>query len=106
MSLRNEQLAHELAILKRHKFDRSSEQAGSTQLRLLDESVNEDICAIELELEQNTRDLGQQRKTKQIAKRQALPAHLPARSFDTILSRPNAAVGAKWFTWATISARS
>jgi transposase len=77
LSLRNEQLTHELAILKRHKFDRSSEQTGSTQLRLLDEAVNEDVCTIELELEQNTRDLGQQPRTKQVAKRQALPAHLP-----------------------------
>ena len=77
LSLRNEQLTHELAILKRHKFDRSSEQTGSTQLRLLDEAVNEDVCAIELELEQNTRDLGQQPRTRQVAKRQALPAHLP-----------------------------
>lgn len=55
-----------MAILKRHKFGRTSEQSGSRQLCLLDEAVGEDISAIELELEQNASDLGQAPKTKRV----------------------------------------
>ncbi len=47
---RNEQLAHEIAILKRHKFARRSEQLSPDQISLLDELLDTDIAAIEAEL--------------------------------------------------------
>lgn len=47
---RNEQLAHEIAILKRHKFARRSEQLGPEQISLLDDLLDTDIAAIEAEL--------------------------------------------------------
>jgi hypothetical protein len=49
--IRNEHLTHEIALLKRHKFGARSESVGSLQYRLLDELVDEDIVAVETELE-------------------------------------------------------
>ena len=45
------QLTHEMAVLKRWKFCRSREQLDSAQASLLDEAIDADIAAIELELE-------------------------------------------------------
>jgi transposase len=49
--LKIDQLTHEMAILKRWKFDRRSEQMDVVQRSLLDESIDADIEAISLELE-------------------------------------------------------
>ncbi|SFO47000.1 Transposase C of IS166 homeodomain-containing protein [Pseudomonas sp. NFACC24-1] len=46
----NEQLAHEIAILKRHKFAKRSEQLSPNQGSLLDDLLDTDIAAIEAEL--------------------------------------------------------
>lgn len=46
----NEQIAHEIAILKRHKFAKSSEQLSPDQGSLLDDLLNADIAAVEAEL--------------------------------------------------------
>ena len=46
-----EQLTHEMALLKRWKFGKSGEQLAPAQLSLLDEALDADIAAIELELE-------------------------------------------------------
>ncbi|MEG1112452.1 MAG: IS66 family transposase [Hafnia sp.] len=46
----NEQLAHEIAILKRHKFAKRSEQLSPDQGSLLDNLLDTDIAAIEAEL--------------------------------------------------------
>jgi transposase len=45
-----EQLTHEVAILKRHKFAKRSEQICPAQGRLLDDLLNTDLEAIEAEL--------------------------------------------------------
>lgn len=45
-----EQLSHEIAILKRHKFAKRSEQISPAQGRLLDDLLNTDLEAIEAEL--------------------------------------------------------
>ena len=45
-------LTHEIAVLRRLRFGKKSEQLGSAQLSLLEETVAEDIAAIEQELEQ------------------------------------------------------
>ncbi len=49
--LKIDQLTHEMAILKRWKFDRRSEQMDMVQRSLLDESIDADIEAISLEIE-------------------------------------------------------
>src|ERR1700679_964937 len=49
--LKIDQLTHEMAILKRWRFDRRSEQLDVVQHSLLDESIEADIEAIGLELE-------------------------------------------------------
>ncbi|MCB1805647.1 MAG: IS66 family transposase [Candidatus Competibacteraceae bacterium] len=48
----NEKLTHELALLRRHRFARRSEQRASTQGRLLDELIDSDIAGLEAELAQ------------------------------------------------------
>ena len=47
-----DQLTHEMAVLKRWKFGRSGERLDPVQLSLLEETLDADIAAIELELEQ------------------------------------------------------
>ena len=46
----NEQLAHEIAILKRHKFAKRSEQLSPDQGSLLDDLLDADIAVVEAEL--------------------------------------------------------
>lgn len=48
---RIDQLTHEIAVLKRWKFSARSEQLDDAQKSLLDESVDADIAAVELELD-------------------------------------------------------
>ena len=45
-----EQLTHEIALLKRYKFAKRSEQLSPDQISLLDELIDTDIAAIEAEL--------------------------------------------------------
>jgi hypothetical protein len=49
--LKIDQLTHEMATLKRWRFARRSEQIDAVQRSLLEESIDEDLQAIELELE-------------------------------------------------------
>ena len=49
---RIEQLSHEISILKRLQFGRRSEQFSGEQMSLLEEAIDADLAAIELELEQ------------------------------------------------------
>ena len=48
---RIDQLTHELALLKRFRFGRRSEQLDAQQVSLLEESVDADLAAIEVELD-------------------------------------------------------
>ena len=50
--LRIQQLTHEVALLKRHKYGQRSEHLDVLQISLLDDVVDADIAAIEAELEQ------------------------------------------------------
>jgi transposase len=77
--LKIDQLTHEMAILKRWRFGRRSEQLDAVQRSLLEESIDEDLEAIELELEalREKRERPEPRKEK--PRRTALPAHLPRR---------------------------
>ena len=73
----NDKLTQELAILKRHKFARRSEQLNTAQGLLLDELVDSDLAAIEAELEQAMSATEQTAKPKQKPKRSPLPRELP-----------------------------
>jgi transposase len=71
---RIEQLTHEIAVLKRWKFSARSEQVDASQKSLLDEDVDADIAAVELELE-SMRSVPRPAERQQ-ARRAPLPAHL------------------------------
>jgi transposase len=75
--LKIDQLTHEMAVLKRWRFGRRSERLDPAQRSLLEESIDEDLEAIERELEalQTTRPV----PAKATPRRTALPAHLPRR---------------------------
>jgi transposase len=73
---RIDQLTHELALLKRFRFGRRSEQLDASQASLLEESVDADLAAIEVELD-DLQTESPERKPRQQPKRAALPASLP-----------------------------
>ena len=72
-----DQLTHEMAVLKRWKFGKSGERLDSAQLSLLDETLDADIAAIELELEQLAPTLPRQAAESGPPKRARLPPGLP-----------------------------
>ena len=76
-----DQLTHELAVLKRWKFGKSREHLDPAQASLLDEAIDGDIAAIEVELEQlapaATATASTAPRTQ--PKRTPLPANLPRR---------------------------
>lgn len=73
---RNQQLTHELALLKRHTFGQRSEHLNVLQISLLDEVVDADIAAIEAELEALVTPATPPAAKRQ-PKRTPLPAELP-----------------------------
>jgi len=75
--LKIDQLTHEMAILKRWKFDRRSEQMDVVQRSLLDESIDADIEAISLEIDALKEPPSTAPKDK--PRRVALPAEFPRR---------------------------
>src|SRR5882757_9118313 len=75
--LKIDQLTHEMAILKRYRFDRRSEQMDPVQRSLLDESIDADIEAISLEIEALKEKPASPPKEK--PRRVALPASFPRR---------------------------
>lgn len=74
--LRIQQLTHEVALLKRHKYGQRSEHLNALQICLLDDVVGADIASIEAELEQlKTTPVAP--TTKKQPKRTPLPPELP-----------------------------
>jgi len=71
-----EQLTHEIAILKRHKFAKRSEQISPAQGSLLDDLLNTDLGAIEAELKALHPALAQT-EPRQQPKRAPLPPQFP-----------------------------
>jgi transposase len=71
-----EQLSHEIAILKRHKFAKRSEQISPAQGSLLDDLLNTDLEAIEAELNA-LRPAPTSDETRQKPKRAPLPPQFP-----------------------------
>ena len=72
----NDQLTHEIAILKRHKFAKRSEQISPDQGSLLDDLLNTDLEAIEAELKA-LQPVPAQTETRQQPKRAPLPPQFP-----------------------------
>jgi hypothetical protein len=72
-----DKLTHELTTLKRWKFGRSSELLNAGQTSLLDETIDADIAAIELELKALSPATKTPALPRQQPKRAALPAGLP-----------------------------
>lgn len=71
-----EQLTHEIAVLKRHKYAKRSEQISPEQGRLLDDLLNVDLEAIEAELNALHPEPAP-KEPSQKPKRAPLPAQLP-----------------------------
>lgn len=77
--LKIDQLTHEMAILKRWRYGRRSEQLDPAQRSLLEEAIDEDLEAISLELEALRGKPQRPQPPKDKPRRTALPAHLPRR---------------------------
>jgi transposase len=69
-------LTQELAMLKRFRYGKRSEQLSVGQASLLEESVDADLAALEIELDA-LQSPASQRKPRAQPKRAPLPAHLP-----------------------------
>ena len=77
LSILNQKYEHELALFKKHKFCSKNEHLTAKQIHLWDEAVEEDIAAVELELERLNSDktnVTTQKANK--PKRRPLPDHL------------------------------
>ena len=72
-----DKLTHENAILKRLKFAAQSERFSAEQRSLLEETLDEDLQAVNDEIAQLQSDDTAPAKAKQQPKRQLLPANLP-----------------------------
>ena len=73
---RNQQLIHEIAQLKRHRFAKRDESFSPDQASLLDDLIDTDIAAIEAELE-ILAPKSASTPARQKPKRTALPAEFP-----------------------------
>lgn len=72
---RIDQLTHEIAALKRLQYGKRSEQFTAEQMNLLDEAIDADLAALEIELEQLQPTPADKQRNK--PKRAPLPPHLP-----------------------------
>lgn len=72
---RIDQLTHEIAALKRLQYGKRSEQFTAEQMNLLDEAIDADLAALEIELEQLQPTPADKQRHK--PKRAPLPPHLP-----------------------------
>jgi transposase len=75
-----DKLTHEMAVLKRLKFAARSEAYTAEQKSLIEDTIDADLAALALEIEQL--DTGNKpAQDKQQPKREKLPGHLPRREF-------------------------
>ncbi|MDI6623029.1 IS66 family transposase, partial [Acinetobacter junii] len=76
LSILNQKYEHELALFKQHKFGSKNEHLTAKQIHLWDEAVEEDIAAVDLELERLNADkthAATQKATVNKPKRRLLP---------------------------------
>lgn len=92
--LKIDQLTHEMGILKRWRFGRSSEQLESGQRSLLEESIDEDLEAIGIELEA-LQEPAADRQQKQSPVALHCPDIFSVARFTTSRNRPSAAAAAR-----------
>ncbi|WP_244783074.1 IS66 family transposase [Acinetobacter sp. F-1] len=79
LSILTQKYEHELALFKKHKFGSKNEHLTAKQIHLWDEAVEEDIAAVDLELERlnaDKTDAATQKATVNKPKRRLLPDHL------------------------------
>jgi len=79
LSILNQKYEHELALFKQHKFAQKNEHLTAKQIHLWDEAVEEDIAAVDLELERLNAaktDAATQKAPANKPKRRPLPDHL------------------------------
>ena len=79
LSILNQKHEDELAQFKRNKFAQKNEHLTAKQIHLWDEAVEEDIAAVDLELERlnaDKTDAAAQKATINKPKRRLLPDHL------------------------------
>ncbi|WP_347473521.1 IS66 family transposase zinc-finger binding domain-containing protein (plasmid) [Acinetobacter thermotolerans] len=79
LSILTQKYEHELALFKRHKFAQKNEHLTTKQIHLWDEAVEEDIAAVDLELERlnaDKTDAATQKAKTNKPKRRPLPDHL------------------------------
>lgn len=100
-----EQLSHGIAILKRHKFAKRSEQISPAQGSLLDDLLTTDLEAIDAEL-QALRPAPVADEPRQQPKRALLPAQLPRTVIRHEPIAPSAPAAASFSASAKTSARS
>lgn len=101
-----EKLTHEVAILKRHKYARRSEQLNTGQGLLLGELIASDLAAIEAELGQAMTDERKAGRPKQQPKRAPLPAELPRVLIHLEPEDPQCRCGRRLKRMARTSAKS
>ena len=76
LSILNQKYEHELALFKKHKFGSKNEHLTAKQIHLWDEAVEEDIAAVDLELERlnaDKTDAATEKATVNTPKRRLLP---------------------------------
>jgi transposase len=73
-----DKINHEMAVLKRLKFAAKSEAFTAEQKSLLEETIDADLAALQVELDK-VAPTGADKGEKKSPKRQALPANLPRR---------------------------
>ncbi len=79
LSILTQKYEHELALFKQHKFGNKNEHLTAKQIHLWDEAVEEDIAAVDLELERlnaDKTDAATQKAPANKPKRRLLPDHL------------------------------
>ncbi|WP_444978799.1 IS66 family transposase, partial [Acinetobacter junii] len=79
LSILNQKYEHELALFKKHKFGSKNEHLTAKQIHLWDEAVEEDIAAVDLELERlnaDKTDAATEKAAVNKPKRRLLPDHL------------------------------
>ncbi|MFH3825543.1 IS66-like element ISAba46 family transposase [Acinetobacter pittii] len=79
LSILTQKYEHELALFKKHKFAQKNEHLTAKQIHLWDEAVEEDIAAVDLELERlnaDKTDAVTHKATVNKPKRRPLPDHL------------------------------
>jgi hypothetical protein len=109
LSILNQKYEHELALFKKHKFGSKNEHLTAKQIHLWDEAVEEDIAAVDLELERlnaDKTDAATQKATVNKPKRRLLPDHLHTIRIEHEPASTQCVVAANYVVSAKISVKN